>query len=124
MDNVNDHEAYLTRRDFVIPHPDAFTPDERDLLAKYGRWLEALAAGILKPTTPNQEQFVQTARGQREPQTEFERAWAKVMRERAIADEVVTTFQKLRQARAKAARLEAEYLAARQVVLQAVREKL
>jgi len=124
MDNVNDHAAYLARRDFVIPRPDAFTADERDLLVKYGRWLEALAAGILTPTTPSQEQFVRSARGEREPETDFERAWAKVLHERALTDEVVRTFQALSQARAKAARLEAEYLAARQVALQAVREKL
>ncbi|MCI0704996.1 MAG: DUF413 domain-containing protein [Planctomycetia bacterium] len=124
MQNIHDHAAYLARRDFVITHPDAFTADERDLLTKYGRWLEALAAGILKPTTPNQEQFVRSARGEREPETDFERAWAKVLHERALTEEVVRTFQTLGQARATAARLEAEYLAARQVVLQAVRDKL
>jgi uncharacterized protein YifE (UPF0438 family) len=123
MDTSNDHAAYLARRDFVIP-PGDFTPDERDLLAKYGRWLEALAAGALAPTTPNQELFVRTARGEREPETAFERAWAKVERERAVGGEVTRAFQALGEARKNASRLEAEYLAARAQVLQAVREQL
>lgn len=118
-----DHAALLARHDFVIP-PGEFTPAERDILAKYGRWLEALASGAISPTTPGQEQFVAVARAEREPETEFERAWVSVMRQRAVTDAVARTFVALSQARAERAALEAEYSAARSEVLARVRDQL
>lgn len=118
-----DHAAYLSKHDFVIP-PGDFTPAEIELLTKYGRWMEALVSGALAPTTPSQEQFVRVAHGAGEPATDFERAWAKVVKERGAAEEIVRRFRALRKARAQAAEIEAEYLAARQVVLAAVREQL
>jgi uncharacterized protein YifE (UPF0438 family) len=123
MLHPEDHTAYLARHDFVIP-PGDFTPPEKELLAKYGRWMEALASGALVPTTPNQKQFVRVARGESEPATDFERVWLKVLTERAVAKEVVRTFEALRTARAHASEVEAEYLAARQVVLASIREQL
>lgn len=123
MNPPSDHAAYLARHDFVVP-PGDFTPAESQTLAKYGRWMEALAAGAIAPTTPTQEHFVRAARGEVEPSTDFERAWAKVQAERAMTDEVVRAFQALRGAKAHAALLEAEYLAARQEVLATIREQL
>lgn len=123
MLHPEDHAAYLARHDFVIP-PGDFTPAEKDLLTRYGRWMEALASGAIAPTTPSQEQFVRAARGGAEPATDFERAWLKVLKEREVAKEVVRTFEALRAARAHASEVEAEYLAARQVVLASVREQL
>ena len=76
MQHPADHAALLARHDFVIP-PGDFTEPERDLLVRYGRWLEALASGTAAPVTPAQEQFVKVARGEREPETDFERAWVK-----------------------------------------------
>jgi uncharacterized protein YifE (UPF0438 family) len=123
MNPSSDHAAYLARHDFVVP-PGDFTQAESQTLAKYGRWMEALAAGTIAPTTPTQEHFVRAARGEVEPSTDFERAWAKVQAERAVADGMVRAFQALRGAKAHAALLEAEYLAARQEVLATIREQL
>lgn len=124
MLHPDDHAAYLARHDFPTPPGDAFTPAERDLLAKYGRWLEALAAGVIQPTTPSQEQFVRVARGEAEPVSEFEKAWAKVGRERDVAAEAAEKFQALQAARARAALLDAEYRDARAAVLATVRDQL
>jgi uncharacterized protein YifE (UPF0438 family) len=123
MNHAADHRAFLERRDFPIPRGD-FTPAERALLAKYGRWLEALASGTLLPLTPSQEQFVKVARVQAEPGTEFEKAWTKIMRERAMAPEVIRSFRALSEARSEAAALEAEYREARSAILAQVREQL
>src|SRR6185503_14092064 len=101
MLHPEDHAAYLAKHDFVIP-PGEFTPAEKELLTKYGRWMEALASGVLAPATPAQEQFARVARGEGEPSTDFERAWLKVVKERVTADEVVQKFQALRTARAHA----------------------
>jgi hypothetical protein len=86
--------------------------------------MEALASGAIAPTTPSQEQFVRAACGEAEPSTPFELAWTKVRMARAAADEVAQRFHALQAARAHAATIEAEYLAARQAVLAAVREQL
>jgi uncharacterized protein YifE (UPF0438 family) len=118
-----DHAALLARRDFVIP-PGDFAEPERELLARYGRWLEALASGAVAPATPGQEQFVKVARGERDPETDFERVWVKVIQQRAVAVEVVRTFQALAQARADRSALEAQYTAARAAVLALVRDQL
>ncbi len=118
-----DHAAYIAKHDFVIP-PGDFTAAEKELLTKYGRWMDALVSGLLSPTTPSQEQFLRVAHGEGEPTTDFEQAWAKVIQARGVAEEVVRKFQALRTARAHASEVEAEYLAARQVVLAAVREQL
>jgi len=118
-----DHAAYIARHDFPVPS-GAFAPAEAELLAKYGRWMEALASGVLAPVTPGQEQFVLVARGDGEPTTDFERVWAKWLKEKVIAEEVAETFQALKQAKSHASEVEAEYLAARQLVLASVRQQL
>lgn len=124
MSHPPEHAALLARHDFTMPAGDAFTPAERDLLQKYGRWLEALAAGTIVPTTSAQEQFVRVARGGGEPATDFERVWLKVVRELSVRDAVVRTFQVLAQARADRAKAEEEYSAARAAVLAQVRDQL
>lgn len=123
MDLAGLHKSYLDRRDFAIP-PGDFTPAEKTLLARFGRWMEALASGALAPLTPAQEQFVRVSRGLAKPAAEFEVAWIKVMQQRAAAPEVVRTFRALAEARAAAAALEAEYRAARSAVLARIQEEL
>ena len=123
MLHPEDHAEYIAQHDFVIP-PGDFTPVERELLTKYGRWMEALVSGAIAPVTPGQEQFLRVARGEGEPTTDFERVWLKVLTEREVAKEAVRALELLRTARAHASEVEAEYLAARQVVLASVREQL
>ncbi len=124
MLHPDDHAAYLAKHDFILPPGDDFTDAERDLLRKYGRWMDAIASGVLQPTTVSQEQFLLAARGERDPQSDFEKSWAKVMQWRALGEGVVRTFVALRDARKHAAKVETEYLAARAEVLAVVREQL
>jgi uncharacterized protein YifE (UPF0438 family) len=115
------HAALLARRDFPVP-PDAdLTPSERDLLTRSGRWMEALATGAIAHVTPEQERFVKVACGGLPPTTEFERVWAKFADPRMAG---ARCFATLAQARATAAAVEADYLAARSAVLDAVRDQL
>ncbi len=123
MSQPADHAALLARRDFVFP-PGEYTQAEREILTKFGRWLEALATGSISPTTPGQQQFVETASGRREPETEFEHAWRTVLRNRGIGFDVGAAFRGLAQARANRAALEEEYAAARSVVLAKVKAEL
>jgi hypothetical protein len=57
--------------------PD-LTTSERELLARCGYWLEALANGELAPLTDAQERFVAAAQGRAAPASEHERAWLKL----------------------------------------------
>ena len=123
MSHPAEHLAFLARRDFVIP-PGNFTHEERNLLARYGSWLDALASGAIQPATAGQEHFVKVARGQCEPQTDFERVWVKLLAHRNSIGGIVRAFQTLAQARANAARVEAEYSSARAAILAQVREQL
>ncbi|HEY1191418.1 MAG TPA: DUF413 domain-containing protein [Gemmata sp.] len=124
MLHPEDHAEFLAKHDFVVPSGAPFTPAERELLTKYGRWMEALVSGAIRPTTPSQEQFVRVARGEGAATTDFERAWAKVAHERDLAAHVTIKFQALQAARARASLLEAEYREARAAVLATVREQL
>lgn len=121
MSSPGVHAILLARRDFPVPPGGDFSPAERDLLTRYGRWLEALATGGVAPATPDQERFIRVARGEEYPATEFERVWEKLVRHRA---EVARRFTALAQARAEAAAVEAEYSAARSAILAAIREQL
>src|SRR5688572_19251696 len=72
------HQLYLQRRGYVPPDPASLTAQEIDLLDRYCFWMDALAGGVIAPTTPEQEHFVRAARGEAAPETAFERVWAKV----------------------------------------------
>jgi uncharacterized protein YifE (UPF0438 family) len=123
MSQPADHAALLARRDFVFP-PGEYTQAEQELLTKFGRWLEGLATGSILPMTPGQAQFVETARGRREPETEFEHAWRTVLRNRGIGFDVGAAFRTLALTRAHLNSVENEYTAARSAVLAKVKAEL
>ncbi len=116
-----DHAALLRRKDFPVPE-GGLAPDERDLLARYGHWMQALAEGRIAPTTPDQEQFIRAARGDAEPRSPFEAVWVKrqaLLRPPETADPIglADRFQRLQAARAAAAYARAEREARRAVLL-------
>jgi uncharacterized protein YifE (UPF0438 family) len=77
MGAPSDHANYLSLHNFPVNCPGAFSDEERDILVRYGRWMEALASGAIAPSTPRQQEFLQVARGERPAETPFERAWQK-----------------------------------------------
>ena len=75
----SDHLVHLQRRPFVFGCSTAvFPPDELEALREYGNWLEALAAGTIKPVTDEQKHFLQVDRDQAAPETVCERAWVRL----------------------------------------------
>jgi uncharacterized protein YifE (UPF0438 family) len=134
MDKPADHAALLCRHDFA-PHPAARLDEkQRAMLKRYGRWLEALAQGAIRPRTPDQERFVQTARGERAAESPFESAWLEHCRacdldrgDRPPAVDPLETegrLSRLAEARGAARALHAEYQAEREAVLEQVRGRL
>jgi hypothetical protein len=129
MSLPDDHAALLRRHDFEIPADAALDDAERGLLSRYGRWMEALSAGAIRPLTPEQEQFVRVAHGEAEPQTDFERVWRKLVRSRKPIEAVGPMEASARLAQLAAARkflasLQAEREQRRQTVLEQVRSQL
>jgi hypothetical protein len=49
--------------------------EHRNILAKYGAWLEALALERIEPSNPMQNRFMATVRGIELPMTPYEKAW-------------------------------------------------
>jgi hypothetical protein len=78
---MSEHDVHLQllhREPVPIPaDAPGLTPSERELLARCGFWLEALAGGALAPLTEAQERFVAVAQGRATPVSEHEKAWVK-----------------------------------------------
>jgi hypothetical protein len=132
-----DHAALLRQQDFVVPAVEGLTPRERMLLVRYGRWLEGLSSGILKPLTPEQEHFVRVACGDDVPGTEFEHTWVKLSQTRSPGPahgqqgapfvgplEVASQLERLAQARRSEAAVQAEYQKRHAAVMEQVRAEL
>jgi uncharacterized protein YifE (UPF0438 family) len=74
-----DHLEYLRRRPFVFGcSTTVFPPDELKTLAERGNWLAALAAGTIRPVTPEQEHFLLVDRDEAAPRSVAERAWVRL----------------------------------------------
>lgn len=56
---------------------EIFSTEEIAVLERYGRQLERLANGKRAPETVAQHRFVEAVQGRLEPETIYERAWAK-----------------------------------------------
>jgi uncharacterized protein YifE (UPF0438 family) len=73
----HEHQVYLQKKGY-LPHGNAaLSAEETSLLREYGHWLEALAAGWIRPTTAEQSHFLQVTRGEAEPASRFELVWHK-----------------------------------------------
>lgn len=61
---------------------DAFSEEERDILLKYGFWMEALERKLIDPETNEQHEFVEFCQDNLDPRNRFERAWYKLKQHR------------------------------------------
>jgi hypothetical protein len=67
--------------------PAVFPPDELDALTAHGHRLEALAAGEVRPATPEEDRFLAVDRDGAEPGTVLERAWVRLKARRGFERE-------------------------------------
>lgn len=56
---------------------EIFSKEEIGILERYGREFERLANGKRLPETEEQQRFVEVAQGRSQPETIYERTWAK-----------------------------------------------
>lgn len=79
------HHRSVRRRQFSdFGTWDGLANSERNLLSRYGAWLQALAESELEPITPQQLNFVEVCRGRAEPRSEFELVWVKYQANRKV----------------------------------------
>ena len=125
-----EHTALIRRSGYPVAESNTLDEQERELLSRYGYWLEALAKGDLAPVTAEQEQFVEVAHGQAEPHSAFEIAWTKFRRADDSTPpqvgplEVGDRLTRLDAARAAANAVQDEYSARRVAILDQVRGQL
>lgn len=79
MDNIDLHQKYLKKRfDIKLIDRSYFTTEQTEYLEKYGAWMNALATGVISPTTDSQLRFIEVAKGLLDPITAHEHAWMKL----------------------------------------------
>jgi uncharacterized protein YifE (UPF0438 family) len=126
-----EHQVYLQKKDYTPQHAGDFTTAELALLRQYGHWLEALAAGWIAPSTPEQRRFLQVVHGEAEAKTPFELVWRKLRPASEEAEEATTdesaSWPKLRElaeVRSYADGIAARKEADRAVILATIQAKL
>ena len=139
-----EHQTYLQQKGYRPRCPDALSAEEADILFRYGYWLEALALGVIAPTTPEQTHFVQVVRGEAGADTPFERIWMKLQDHLGVsaprtpgerwdqagqtaaskADHPQTKFEQLAEAKKALQDLRGCIEAEREEILKGVREEL
>lgn len=121
-----EHATFLRRGPYPVDRAISLDGSDRELLSRYGYWLEALAIGAIAPSTPEQVQFVRVARGEAEPQSAFEVAWARHRRGDGAKPkqvgplEIADRLERLQETRMAVMRLEEEHQVVRTSVLQDV----
>jgi uncharacterized protein YifE (UPF0438 family) len=80
MSAPEEHKKFLAKKDYPLRTASILRlfRDECLLIRRYGYWLEALSSGLISPSTPEQSRFIEVARGEQEPITNFEKAWHKL----------------------------------------------
>jgi len=126
MPTPPDHAELLKRTDYPVPPAAPLTDAERQIVARFGYWMEALTVGAIAPATPDQEHFVLAVRGMEDPTSAFELAWVKA-RETAAAAPPATlaaAAKRLEETRAAFLAAQQEYAFRQMDVMAKVRPEL
>ena len=83
-----DHLRYLRQQFQPAVDLAIFTEEEKALLLKRGCWLQALEAGKIPPTTPEQHQFLEVMAGNCDPIHPLQEVWLKYKRRVAHFEEI------------------------------------
>lgn len=77
MSNKGEHFEYIAHKGLfnVDCSHEIFSPEELQILEKWGHWFSALISGDLKPFTEGQEKFVKVMKGEVKATTLEEIVW-------------------------------------------------
>jgi pimeloyl-ACP methyl ester carboxylesterase len=76
-----EHLRHLFMGGFDVSLDGAYSEREKFILRSYGRYLRAIATGVLDPVHPSQRSFIDAARGAAPPGEEIAAAWVKFMKQ-------------------------------------------
>lgn len=78
------HKIFSSKRpyDLRVENRDVFSEEEREILLKYGFWMEALERKRIDPETKEQHEFLEFCQGNLDPRNIFERAWYNLKQQR------------------------------------------
>ena len=77
-----EHSIELGKGNYPLrtEYSNLLEPFQRDLLHRYGYWLEALAEGRIEAYTDAQTEFIGVTKKVMRPQSKFELVWMKLMK--------------------------------------------
>jgi hypothetical protein len=73
----DEHLKILWQGGYNVTLSKEYSPMETYFIRTYGRYMDALASGIIAPFHPLQVQFLRVSRGEKQPENEFESSWSK-----------------------------------------------
>lgn len=76
-----DHLREILKGGYRVELGDDYSSLEKYSIQIYGRWMDALASGIIAPFHPAQVHFIQVCRGEKSPENPTETAWLKFIKE-------------------------------------------
>jgi uncharacterized protein YifE (UPF0438 family) len=78
-----EHRVYLSKQDYPLKcSVEIFENDERNLLSRYGFWIEALVDGVILPITDDERRLIDVHAGKVEPISLQDCAWRKLIERR------------------------------------------
>jgi uncharacterized protein len=86
MDSEGEHLEFIAHKGLYDIDCDLkiFSPEEIQLIEKWGHWFMALVSGELKPFTASQERFIKVMKREVDPISLEERAWFKYLGRKAV----------------------------------------
>jgi uncharacterized protein YifE (UPF0438 family) len=86
MDSKGEHLEYIAHRGLYSIDCDTkvFSPEEIQVVEKWGHWFKALISGDLNPFTEAQKRFIKVMKREVEPCTLEEKAWFRYIGRKAV----------------------------------------
>jgi triacylglycerol esterase/lipase EstA (alpha/beta hydrolase family) len=76
-----DHMKEFLKGGYSIDLGDEYPPYIKYTIRTVGHWVDALVAGTIAPVHPIQTHFVQVCRGEKSPNSDFEREWLRFIKQ-------------------------------------------
>ncbi|MBI5585180.1 MAG: DUF413 domain-containing protein [Deltaproteobacteria bacterium] len=77
----DDHLQEMLKGGYAVKLGQDYPPLGKYSIQTVGHWMEALAAGSIRPFHPAQEHFVRVCRGEESPDNDVEKAWLRFVKE-------------------------------------------
>jgi triacylglycerol esterase/lipase EstA (alpha/beta hydrolase family) len=76
-----DHMKEFLKGGYSVDLGDEYPPIIKYTIRTVGHWVDAMATGVIAPIHPIQTHFVQVCRGEKSPNSDFEKAWLRFIKQ-------------------------------------------